>query len=339
MTQAKDANGQPLFEADGVTPKQTGQIAVISGGKAGDKIPLPQSFVDDVKEYGKLAQIGGADQLAAGTEVPLLSFINMDKRLNDVKRQEIDGWKNAKVLKHQDGTEVLVNSVTGKVREASPSGAQPSINLQAIQNELNKGVNGERAAEIAAGLQTQIDDPANASMKPVLQKLQTQASTQAEASTKYATGKAGAVAGAEAKAKQQADNKPVYAFNTQTKQLEQTTRNTVAANPTLYTNPVEVKESDIRKDTELARQLGDAQLNLSRYRAAAQKLDSLSLSEQRAVAALVGEDKFKAEFMGAQIPTDWLNKLLTSENWRTLPKTAQDAVIGFRFGSCKQGTA
>jgi hypothetical protein len=33
--------------------------------------------------------------------------------------------------------------------------------------------------------------------------------------------------------------------------------------------------------------------------------------------------------MGAQIPTDWLNKLLTSENWRTLPKTAQDAVIGF----------
>src|SRR5947208_15099636 len=33
--------------------------------------------------------------------------------------------------------------------------------------------------------------------------------------------------------------------------------------------------------------------------------------------------------MGAQTSTDWLNKLLTSEHWRTLPKTAQDAVIGY----------
>jgi len=80
---------------------------------------------------------------------------------------------------------------------------------------------------------------------------------------------------AEAKKADQADSKPVYAYITQTKQLEQTTRSTVAANPTLYTNPVEVKESDIRKDTELARQLGDAQLNLSRYRVAASKLDDL----------------------------------------------------------------
>src|SRR5207247_1530797 len=72
---------------------------------------------------------------------------------------------------------------------------------------------------------------------------------------------------AEAAKAKQAD-KPVYAFNTQTRQLEQTTRGAVAENSTLYTNPVEVKESDIRKDTELARQLGDAQLNLSRYRVA-----------------------------------------------------------------------
>jgi len=328
MTQAKDANGQPLFEADGVTPKQTGQIAVISGGK-GDKIPLPQSFVDDVKEYGKLAGIAGSDQLTTGLEVPLLNFIQMDKRLNDVKRQEIDGWKNAKVLKRQDGTEVLVNSVTGKVREAPTTGAAPTINLQAIQNELNKGVNGERAAEIAAGLQTQMDDPANAALKPILQKLQTQASTQAEASTKYATGKAGAVAGAEAKAKQQFDNKPVYAFNTQTKQLEQTTRNTVAANPNLYTNPVEVKESDIRKDTELARQLGDAQLNLSRYRVAASKLDDLGPLAKSNVAKLIGEDKFRAEFMGLSLPIDWANKLTNSNVWSHLSSEERDAVVGY----------
>jgi len=33
MSQAKDANGQPLFEADGTTPKQVGQIAVISAAR------------------------------------------------------------------------------------------------------------------------------------------------------------------------------------------------------------------------------------------------------------------------------------------------------------------
>jgi hypothetical protein len=123
--------------------------------------------------------------------------------------------------------------------------------------------------------------------------------------------------------------KPVYAYNNETKQLEQTTKGDVAANPTRYTNPVDIKESDIRKDTDLARQLGDAQLNLSRYRAAAQGLDTLGMADSRAVAALIGDDKFKAEFMGAQIPTDWLNKLLTQENWKMLPKAAQDAVIGY----------
>src|SRR5262249_8209468 len=123
--------------------------------------------------------------------------------------------------------------------------------------------------------------------------------------------------------------KPVYAYNTQTKQLEQTTKGDVASNPNLYTNPVDIKEGDIRKDTDLARQLGDAQLNLSRYRAAASRMDSLSLTDKRAVSALIGDDKFKAHFMGAEVPLDWMNKLLTEENWRMLPPAAQDAVIGY----------
>lgn len=123
--------------------------------------------------------------------------------------------------------------------------------------------------------------------------------------------------------------KPVYAYNTQTKQLEQTTKGDVTNNPGLYTNPVDVKEADIRKDTDLARQLGDAQLNLSRYRAAAQQMDSLSLADKRAVAALIGEDKFKLHFLGTEVPLDWMNNLLTEENWRMLPKGAQDAVIGY----------
>jgi len=122
---------------------------------------------------------------------------------------------------------------------------------------------------------------------------------------------------------------PVYALNKETQQREQTTQGEVSANPDKYSNPVAVKESDLNRDASLSRQLGDAQMNLSRYKVALGKMDTLGVSEKRAVAALIGEDKFRAEFMGAQIPTDWLNKLLTSENWSQLDPKAQDAVAAY----------
>jgi len=122
---------------------------------------------------------------------------------------------------------------------------------------------------------------------------------------------------------------PVYALNRETQQREQTTQGEVMASPDKWSNPVSVKESDLNRDASLSRQLGDAQLNLSRYKTSLSKMDALSLKDKRAVAALIGEDKFKAEFMGAQIPTDWLNKLLTSENWSQLDPKAQDAVAAY----------
>src|SRR5205809_4788040 len=261
-TQAKDANGNDVFEADGVTPKFVKQFAAI-GGSADSKVGLPQGMVDDLQKYSKFdPRLKGAAQMTAGQEVPLSSFLSAYKFLTEDKGKEADGGK--------EGEPVTVN---GKIQKRNK-----------YTGEISEYVGG-----VPLSVQKQQADIAE---KQSMEKKNL----------------------AEAKKAQQADNKPVYAFNTQSKQLEQTTRITVAANPTLYTNPVDVKESDIRKDTELARQLGDAQLNLSRYRSAAQKLDTLSLSEQRAVTALAGEDKFKAELMGAQIPTDWLNKLLTSEN-------------------------
>ncbi len=122
MTGAKDANGSPVFEQDGTTPKQTGQIAVISGD---GKLPLPQSFVNDAKEYGKLAGISGADQLTANMEVPLATFLNIDKRINDVKLKEQDGWKNAHDVILSDGkTHAQMNTVTSKTRPY-PEGVTP----------------------------------------------------------------------------------------------------------------------------------------------------------------------------------------------------------------------
>src|SRR5260370_1237873 len=279
--QAKDGNGNDVFEADGVTPKFTKQFAAI-GGSADEKIPLPQVMADDLKKYAKYdPRLKSFAQVQAGTMVPFTGFLTAYKYATEDKGREADGW-----------------------RETKPGENAASVNGKTVQHNPFTGDTREYAGGVPLGAQKE----------------------QAEIGLKKAEEKKNL---AEAKKAEQADNKPVYAYNAQSKQLKQTTRSTVAANPTLYTNPVDVKESEISKDTELAWELGDAQLNLSRYRSSAQKLDTLSLSEQRAVAALVGEDKFKAEFMGAQIPTDWLNKLLTSENWRALPKTAQDAVIGY----------
>jgi hypothetical protein len=148
MTEAKDADGKPVFEQDGITPHQTGQIAVISGT---GNIPLPASFVSDAKEYGKLAGIGGADGLTAGQEVPLATFLTMDKRLNDLKRQEIDGWKNAKDVVLADGkTPGQMNAVTSKTRPY-PEGAQPNLEnkpaAQAAETNLKAGQTAEAWAK------------------------------------------------------------------------------------------------------------------------------------------------------------------------------------------------
>src|SRR5438876_1381862 len=52
-TQAKDADGNPVFEADGQTPKFIKQFAAIGGGSADEKVPMPQGLLDDVQKYSK----------------------------------------------------------------------------------------------------------------------------------------------------------------------------------------------------------------------------------------------------------------------------------------------
>lgn len=130
-----------------------------------------------------------------------------------------------------------------------------------------------------------------------------------------------------------AAQKPVYAYNTQTKEMEQTTRADMEAHPNVYTNPVDVKQADIEKDKEAASQLGDAQMNLSRAKAASDAYDSLSLGDKRAVSAILGDDKFKAQIglfgTHAELPADWLNKMLNSENYQQLSPQARSAVVSY----------
>ena len=123
------------------------------------------------------------------------------------------------------------------------------------------------------------------------------------------------------------DEQPVYAFDPAQKQTVLTTKGEARSGGMRAVR--KVSEADINKDTQMQRQLGDAQMNVSAYRVSSQAMDNLSLSDRRAVAALVGDDKFKAQFMGTQIPVDWFNRLLTNENWRNLPEEAKDAVVGY----------
>src|SRR5438094_2395845 len=277
-TQAKDADGNPVFETDGQTPKFIKQFAAIGGGSADEKVPMPQGLLDDVKKYSKFdPRLKGASQLTAGGEVPLTALLSAYKFVSENKGKEVDGGREGEPV-----------TVDGKIQKRNK-----------YTGEISEYVGG-----VPLSVQKQQADIAE---KQSMEKKNL----------------------AEAKKADQADNKPVYAFNTQSKQLEQTTRSTVAANPTLYTNPVEVNESDIRKDTELARQLGDAQLNLSRYRVAANKLDDLGPLAKSNVAKLIGEDKFRAEFMGMSLPIDWANKLTNSNVWSHLSPEERDAVVGY----------
>jgi hypothetical protein len=295
---AHDDQGNALYESDGVTPVMTHQIAAINGSA----MLVSKAWADDVKKYGTLAGIRNGNGISEGLEMPLSNFLAMDTKINRVKHEEIEGWKNAKILKRPDGTEVLVNPITNAVREAPSSTGSPSINLQQIQNELNKGATGERAAEIAAGLQTQMDDPANAALKPVLQKLQTQASTQAEASTKFATMKAAAVTGAETKAKQQFDTKPVYAVTTDAQGNQRTVMTTAAqAQQQNMTAIRPVKESDISKDQHDIKVLNDIQVKSSNVRAAASVMDRTSWTDSGAIAKYLADN-----------PNTTLNQLMKS---------------------------
>src|SRR5205807_5300051 len=84
----------------------------------------------------------GADRLTAGMEVPLSTFLNIDKRVNDVKLKEADAWKNAHDVILADGkTHAQMNTVTSKTRPY-PEGTTPNVEnkpaAQKIETDLKK---------------------------------------------------------------------------------------------------------------------------------------------------------------------------------------------------------
>jgi hypothetical protein len=125
--------------------------------------------------------------------------------------------------------------------------------------------------------------------------------------------------------RQQGDS--VYAFNPQTNQTIQTSRGQAIAQG--LTNIVKVGETQIAADKARAMQLGDAQINLSAYRVASQKMDELSGPDIAKVGQLLGDSSFKAHFLGAELPSDWANELMKNNLWTNLSPDAQEAVVGY----------
>src|SRR5882762_3578934 len=169
--QAKDANGNDVFEADGVTPKFTKQFAAI-GGSADEKIPLPQVMADDVKKYAKYdPRLKSFAQVQAGTLVPFTGFLTAYKYATEDKGREADGWRDP------EGKNSV--SVEGKIMQHNPFTTETR----------------EYPGGVPLGAQK----------------------TQADVAEKESAAKKNL---AEAKKADQADNKPVYAYNAQSKQLE-----------------------------------------------------------------------------------------------------------------------
>lgn len=111
-TQAKDADGKPVFEADGITPKFTKQFAAIKGA-ANEQIPLPQGILDDAKKYAKFdPRLKSFADVPAGTMIPVTGLMTAYKYATEDKGKEADGWKDA------EGKNAV--TVDGKLMQHNP---------------------------------------------------------------------------------------------------------------------------------------------------------------------------------------------------------------------------
>src|SRR6266404_340663 len=116
IVQAKDANGNDVFEADGVTPKFIRQFAAI-GGSADEKVVLPQVMADDIRKFSKFdPRLKSAAQLTPGQDLSLASFLSAYKFLTEDKGKEADGGREGEPVS-VNGKLQKRNKYTGEISE------------------------------------------------------------------------------------------------------------------------------------------------------------------------------------------------------------------------------
>lgn len=126
-------------------------------------------------------------------------------------------------------------------------------------------------------------------------------------------------------------SKPVFAFDPASGQRVLTTRPQAQAQG--LTNPVDVSEADINKETAVNRQLNDVQMNVSRYRGALNRITTdVSTSDQARIANILGSAE-ATNFLENYIPgtaggAAQVQALQKNANWNKLSPELQDATIG-----------
>lgn len=189
--------------------------------------------------------------------------------------------------------------------------------------ELSKAQDDSKAAHIAL---LSMPSPEEARTTRAAALLKTQAET---ASARAATAKSKAelaLMGA----------KPVFAFDPATNQRVLTSMPQVQAKG--FTNPIQVTEADVNKETESVRQFNDAQMNVSRYKVALQNLVATPPSGEHAaiMARILSDQKVyggTTEHILASVGEGRTNDVITAmrkaQNWNTLTPEEQDAVVGY----------
>lgn len=165
------------------------------------------------------------------------------------------------------------------------------------------------------------------------------AKTQAQINVQTAPGNVAKEAGraaAMAGAKRADDTKPVFAYNTQTGQTEQTTPAEMDAKPGVFTNPAGVKQSDIDKAKLFNQQVNDVQLNVSRYRNAFnQQTDNISNEHARMINEIVSDKGLGAKLtlggVGADISqiNDAMTKAGVANMFNKLTPQEQSVTLGY----------
>jgi hypothetical protein len=287
----KDGDGNPIRNEDG-SFKLTRQFVRISGSADG-KFVAPPVWLNDVKKYSSIMGGQNLDGFQPGQEIKLTQFAAINTKLIAAKKKVADAWDKPEQGFDKDGKPILINPLAASL--GLPDSTRP------YQPGTTPNVENKPAAQAV-----EIDLKKSQIYKNI---------SEGDRARNDSSGK---------------NDKPIYAYNKITKEREQTTRAEMNSKPGVYSNPVDIKESDLRKDTELARQLGDAQMNISRYRAASNRFVGTLNYDQRAdVASLFAEDKLKLGLWGAEVPVDFINKMYTSQTWKKLSPEAQDAVIGY----------
>jgi hypothetical protein len=126
---------------------------MIGGGKDA-KMPLPQTFVDDFKKYGRQAGLGGIDDAKAGDEWELDRFLRSSSLMNPVKEKVVDGWKEKTFGENavKVGNQWMQQNSFDSTQRRPYAGVPPGADLKDAEAAAKRGEDVKFRAEAAKAL-------------------------------------------------------------------------------------------------------------------------------------------------------------------------------------------